>query len=335
MSEWVMNTPVVLFVFRRIDTVKLIFEKLQEVTPRTLYVFADGARPGRDDEAQKVLEVREFVKNAVKWNCDLHLEYAEENKGCANNICDGIDKVFQKETAAVILEDDAVPMREFFIYCDYLLAKYQEDRRVQYITGFNAVGDSDVITDSYAFSKTAPMSGAIATWADRWNQCDFGMKNWPTNRANKAFRKYYYFNELYKFHCRAFEDSYHDINDGWDYQFQHDQLDKQRFAIVPKGNLVKSYGYTEGAFHPQNKTEAVNLKKIMNYTERPFDFPMKEPGDIALNREYDKLRQKLLLGAMGNYVQRHIRYLRQAIKDVAYKYMPKRMWNGLKKLIRK
>ena len=327
------NTPVVLFVFRRIDTVKLIFDKLQEITPRTLYVFADGARPGRNDEAKQVLKVREFVKNAVNWDCELYLECAEQNKGCANNICSGIDKVFQKEDAAIILEDDAVPIKEFFIYCEHLLTKYREDKRIQYIAGFNAVGDSDTITDSYTFSKSAPMSGAIATWADRWNQCDFSMKNWPYNKKEKVFRKYYYFNELYKVHCQAFDDSYKDINDGWDYQFQHDQLDKQRFAIVPKGNLAKSYGYTEGAFHPQNKTEADNLEKIMNYTKRPFDFPMKEPSDIALNCAYDKLRQKLLLGVTGNYIQRHLRYIRQAIKNIAYRYMPKRMWNGLKKLV--
>lgn len=329
------NTPVVLFVFRRIDTVKLIFEKLQEIKPRILYVFSDGPRVGKEDEAKKVQEVREFVSNAVNWDCELHLEYAENNKGCAGNICDGIDKVFQQEETAIILEDDAVPMKEFFIYCQYLLTKYQEEKRVQYIAGFNAVGDSDTITDSYAFSQSAPMSGAIATWSDRWNQCDFSMKNWPHNKKEKIFRKYYYFNELYKFHCRAFDDSYKNINDGWDYQFHHDQLDKQRFAIVPKGNLAKSYGYTEGAFHPQNKTEADHLDKIMNYTQKPFDFPMQEPDEIVLNCEYDRLRQKLLLGVKGNYVQRHVYYCRRTVKELAYRYMPKKLWNWLKKIISK
>lgn len=329
------NTPVVLFVFRRIDTVKLIFEKLQEIKPRILYVFSDGPRVGKEDEAKKVQEVREFVSNAVNWDCELHLEYAENNKGCAGNICDGIDKVFQQEETAIILEDDAVPMKEFFIYCQYLLAKYQVEKRVQYIAGFNAVGDSDTITDSYAFSQSAPMSGAIATWSDRWNQCDFSMKNWPHNKKEKIFRKYYYFNELYKFHCSAFDDSYKNINDGWDYQFHHDQLDKQRFAIVPKGNLAKSYGYTEGAFHPQNKTEADHLDKIMNYTQKPFDFPMQEPDEIVLNCEYDRLRQKLLLGVKGNYVQRHLYYCRRTVKELAYRYMPKKLWNWLKKIISK
>ena len=330
-----LNTPVILFVFRRIDTVKLIFEKLKKIKPKTLYVFSDGARQGKSEEAKKVQEVRNYIGTAVNWDCDLHVEYAQENKGCANSICGGINKVFQKENAAIILEDDAVPMEEFFIYCEYLLRKYEKEKSVQYIAGFNAVGDADIMTDSYSFSKSAPMSGAIATWADRWNQCDFSMKNWLKNRDKQLFRKYYYFNELYKEHCKAFEDSYKNINDGWDYQFYHDQLDKQRFAIVPKGNLAKSYGYVEGAFHPQNKTEANNLEKIMNYTEHNFDFPMQEPNEIRLNYAYDKLRQKLLLGVKGNYVQRHVYYLRREVKDLAYRYLPKKIWNWMKKAIRK
>ena len=112
-------------------------------------------------------------------------------------------------------------------------------------------------------------------------------------------------------------------------------MDKQRFAIVPKGNLVKSYGYTEGAFHPQNQTEANNLKKIMNYTKKTFEFPMREPEKMMLNSKYDKLRQKLLLGVRGNYVQRHIYYTWRRIKDIAYKYLPNQVWNIIKKALSK
>lgn len=333
MNNQEISTPVVLFVFRKIDTVKLIFEKLQEIKPHTLYVFSDGPRYGREEEAIKVQKVREYVSNAVNWDCEFHLEHAEKNKGCARNICDGLDKVFQKEDTAIVLEDDAVPMKEFFMYCQYLLTKYQKEEQVQFIAGFNAVGDTSTIPESYAFSRFAPMSGAIATWANRWNQCDFSMKNWPSNKKNRVFRKYYYSTELYKLYCNAFDDSYKNINDGWDYQFHHDQLDKQRFAIVPKGNLVKNCGFTEDAFHPQSNSEAYKFEKIMNYTQQDFNFPMQEPKNIVSNYEYDRLRQKIFLGMKGNYLQRHIYYLLRFIKDLVYRYMPERMWNCLKKLL--
>lgn len=333
MQSQELEIPVVLFVFRRINTVQLIFEQLMKIRPKTLYVFSDGPRKGLEEEMKKVQEVRDYIKEAVQWDCDVHMEFASENKGCAENICDGIDQVFQKETAAIILEDDAVPMEEFFLYCQELLIKYNDEEKIQYIAGFNAVGDTDTINESYAFSMTAPMSGAIATWANRWNECDFDMKNWPMNKKKRKFRKYFYFKELYEENSKAFSDAYKKINAGWDYQLHHDQLDKQRFAIVPKGNLVKSYGYTEGAFHPQNQTEISNLVKVMDYTDRPFEIPMKNPSEIRLNTEYDRLRQKLFLEVRGNYLRRHIYYCKRGMKDIAYKFMPKPIWNYLKKIV--
>ena len=75
------DIPVVLFVFRRLDTVKLIMDKIKEVQPQKLYVFSDGPRVGRTDEKKKVLEVREYIKEAVDWDCNTHFEFSEYNKG--------------------------------------------------------------------------------------------------------------------------------------------------------------------------------------------------------------------------------------------------------------
>lgn len=328
------DVPVILFVFRRLDTVKLIFEKLREIKPTKLYVFADGAREGLEDETKKVKMVRDYIATAVDWNCDFIPEYAEKNKGCAANICEGIYSVFEKETSAIILEDDAVPMKEFFWYCKYLLEKYEKDTRIQYIAGFNAIGDTEVIENSYDFSYSAPMSGAIAMWSDRWKRSDFQMKRWPSCKKNNTFRKYYYFRELYKRHCKSFDDAYNNLNDGWDIQLRYNQLLEGTYAIIPKGNLACSYGHVEGAFHPQSKREARNLKKIMSTTKCEFVFPMIEPKQIVVNQEYDKMRQKLWLKVPGNYLQRHIHYLYLLIKELAYKHMPKKMWKFIKRIIK-
>jgi len=335
MDNCAFDIPVVLFVFRRLDTVKLIMEKLEQIKPRVLYIFSDGPREGKTEEQKKVQEVRKYIKNAVNWECDLHLEYANQNKGCAANICEGINKVFETEKSAIIFEDDAVPMIEFFEYCNVLLQKYEGDKRIQYIAGFNAIGDTNCIKESYAFSKSAPMSGAIAIWADRWNECDFSMKDWPKRKKDKSLEKYFYFKELYKQTSNAFEDSYKNINDGWDYQFQFDQLNKERFAIVPRGNLARSYGYTEGAFHKQDKRVAKNLIKIMDYTKVRFEFPLTHPDEMKVNEEYDKLRQKLYLCVNGSFVIRHIIYAKRNCKDVAYRFMPKSVWNFFRELVRR
>ena len=61
---------------------------------------------------------------------------------------------------------------------------------------------------------------------------------------------------------------------------------------------------------------------------------MVEPQEVYWNREYDKLRQKLFLGINGNYFQRHKYYLYRRVKDLMYRYMPVKMWNMIKKILK-
>ncbi len=310
--------PVVLFTYRRLDTVKLILDEIEKVKPSRFYVFSDGAREGRNEEKEQVRKVREYIKGRITWECEFIPGFAETNMGCADRITSGLDEVFAKEKEALVFEDDAVPGQAYFAYCRELLEKYREDKRIQYIAGFNFIGDTDSIGDSYTFGFFGGLSGAFATWADRWNQCDFKMGSWPEVKKTKALRKYFHYRELYQVYEKALEDSYKQINDGWDYQFQYDGMSQGRLAVVPKGNLVESYGYAAGAFHEQEKKTAERLKKRMGRSEREFIFPMEHPKEIALNEGYDKIRQKVSLEVSGGYMERHFRYFKVAVKDFLY-----------------
>lgn len=310
--------PVVLFTYRRLDTVKLILDEIEKVKPAKFYVFSDGARAEKEGEAEQVEKVREYVRSRITWECEFIPGFAEKNMGCANRITSGLDEVFSKEEAALVFEDDAVPTQEYFWYCKELLEKYKDNPHIQYIAGFNFIGDMDCIKDSYTFSFFGGLSGAFATWAKRWNQCDFSMKSWKEVQSSGALKPFFYQKELYRVYAAALEDSYKQINDGWDYQFQYDGMWQGRLAIVPKGNLVESYGYAEGAFHKQEDKTAERLKKRMGKTGKEFGFPMKHPKEVALDAEYDKIRQKVSLEVSGNYMERHWRYFKVAAKDLIY-----------------
>ncbi len=325
------DIPVVMFVYRRLDTVKLILNQVKEIMPQKLYIFSDGPRNGED---AKVTKLREYIEGFVTWQCDFVFVKADKNKGCASNICGGLNQVFAQEKWAICLEDDAVPRKEFFEYCGELLKRYEGDKRVQYIAGFNAIGEIDWIDTSYTFGMSVPMSGAIALWADRWNECDFGMHTWPEIKKRGEWKKYYYTREMQHLMNNIFEDSYKNVNDGWDYQLGFDRMIKGRVAIVPKVNYVRSYGYTEGAFHPQRKIEVKNLEKVMNVYEGTIELPIKHPDCVQLDRRYDQIRQKILLRVKGNYVSRHLYYARRAIKDIVYRWMPRKLWNFMKRLLK-
>lgn len=314
----IFKVPVVLFIYRRLDTVKLIMDEIEKLKPACFYVFSDGSRPEKEGEDGQVQKVREYVKSRISWECRFVAEFSEKNMGCAKRITSGLNMVFSKEKEAIIFEDDAVPTQAYFSYCSNLLEKYERDKRIQYITGFNFIGDNDCIKESYTFTFFGGLSGAFATWADRWNQCDFTMQSWPEVKRLGKLRPYFYQKELYKTYTNALEDSYKQINDGWDYQFQYDGMWQKRLAIVPKGNLVESYGYAEGAFHKQEEKTAERLKKRMQRSKMDFDFPMEHPKEVDLNTAYDRIRERVSLEVTGNYIERHMRYMKVGIKNILY-----------------
>ena len=73
------NIPVVLFIFKRKDTVLKIIERIKNVEPSKIYIIGDE---GRDDN-EKLLahKCRKAVEDAIDWNCEIIKNYAESNRG--------------------------------------------------------------------------------------------------------------------------------------------------------------------------------------------------------------------------------------------------------------
>lgn len=324
------SIPICVFVFKRVESVKMIFEVLNKIKPTKIYVFADGPRDYIEGENEKVGEVREYIDKAIHWKCEKYLYYYENNKGCDRNIVEGMNIFFSKEEMGIIFEDDAVPVKEFFPYCEYLLNKFQRDKRIQFIAGFNAIGDNDVIREDYSFGKTVPLSGAFATWADRWNNCDFSFSKWSEYKKTNLIKNILYIPELRTTYNRVFDELYNGKVEYWDYKFDFDMFIKDRCAIVPRVNMATSYGYMEGAFHPQEKRVAKKLFKLMKSSPNVINLPLKEPIKVQRNTEYDKVRQKLMLSLNGNIIERNLKKLAIGIKNIIYLIMPKFLWKKIK-----
>lgn len=325
------DIPVCLFVFRRLDTVKMIMSKLQIVKPQNIYIFADGAREGVEGEQEKVNSVREYIQESINWECESNLFFSDTNLGYAKNIRDGFGKVLTDNPYGIFIEDDAIPSGAFFTYCKYLLKKYRSNKKIQYIAGFNGIGDNNIIQNSYTFGTTAPMSGAIATWSDRWFGCDFTMREWAEDKKRKKIFHNTYDLEFYRFMAKSNDNVYVKPESEWDIQFDYDMRVKNRVAIVPRGNLANSFGYID-ASHTQGDKAGRDMASYMSFTKRKFVFPMDEPAEIKVNEIYDKYRQYIFVKVNGNILERYANYLYVDIKDVAYKSLPSPIWNSIKSI---
>src|SRR5215831_10296961 len=86
------DVPVAIFVFKRPEVTRQIFEAVAKVRPRRLFLIADGSRADRAGEADACAEVRRIV-TAVDWPCEVATNFSPQNMGCGPRMSSGIDWV--------------------------------------------------------------------------------------------------------------------------------------------------------------------------------------------------------------------------------------------------
>lgn len=122
-SPTMRDVPITLVVFNRPDHARRVLERIRTVRPAHLFVVADGPRPGREDDVQSCLLVRQLIAEEVDWPCDVRHDFAAGNMGCAARVSSGLNWVFTQVEETIVLEDDCVPDALFFPFCSELLER--------------------------------------------------------------------------------------------------------------------------------------------------------------------------------------------------------------------
>lgn len=277
-----MKTPVAFIIFKRPDTTKQVFEAIRQAKPPKLLVIADGARENQPEEAEKCAATRAII-DRVDWDCEVLKNFADENMGCRNRVSSGLDWVFETVEEAIILEDDCVPNPSFFIFCEELLEKYRDDRRIMTICGTNVLGEWKSDLQSYFFSSYYSCWG-WATWKRAWNYYDVEMKLWSNPDIKKRVREILANDQQYRIWKKLFDNVRQ--ADTWDFQWFLSYILQSGLVIIPSVNLVSNIGFSAEATHTKEKDIRANL------TSNTMSFPLKEPLCIVRDREYETVRSK-------------------------------------------
>ncbi|ROW35381.1 hemolytic protein HlpA, partial [Citrobacter europaeus] len=216
MQDTGFDIPVALFIFKRQETVIRILKVLEMIKPRKIYLISDNGR--NEAEKKLVCEVRENIERAIGWDCEIIKRYQAENVGVYENIAGGAKWVFEYEEKAIFLEDDNLPEKTFFPFCEELLNKYMNDSRVLWICGSNYLEEcSPQNNEDYIFSKNMLPCG-WASWRDKFNSFYDGELSLYSNENKRRMREVYLNKKLYcqdmynieyemdykKLHCRFY-----------------------------------------------------------------------------------------------------------------------------------
>ena len=277
------NTPIVLIIYKRLKTTVKVFDKINLIKPKKLYIVADG--PKTPQEESLTSTVRSYIEKNVDWECKLIKIYSDYNLGCAKRVQTGLNEVFLKEEKAIILEDDTMPDFSFFKFCEELLERYKNDDSVAHISGCNLQTDAVNFQESYCFSSIINIWG-WATWKRSWHNYDINMHSWD-NENKSSFLKYWIPSKRHRKGTREMFDLHCNNNDPWtwDYQWVYSCWRVNALAIMPAGNLVSNIGIGPDASNTKSKTSIDMYPKVIQSIDQNLIHPQKT-RNISFEKKY-------------------------------------------------
>lgn len=294
MKKWKTDVAVLLIFFARPDTFAKVFAKVKQARPSTLLLWQDGAR--KDNENDKIgIEACRKIVESIDWECTIYREYQEENLGCDPSTFYAQKWAFSLVDKCIILEDDQVVDDSYFAYCKELLDKYENDERINHICGYNLMGECKDCPNDYLFAYNG--SGAWASWkrvAEGWDQTysflhdKYAIKNLRKKYGRKRFDAWYHKACERERTGTAF----------WESILGFDCILNNRYAIIPKRNLVSNMGLTENSTHSNAKIYLLEKKQQTIFENKVYEmtFPLKHPNYIVPDYDYMDALDRL----MGN-----------------------------------
>lgn len=272
------GTPVLLLIFNRPDTTKLVFESIRNTQPRKLYISADGPR---NENEKQLCELTRAVVSNVDWPCEVKTLFSDENKGCKLAISEGITWFFENEEEGIILEDDCLPSQSFFGFCSMLLEKYRYDDRIGHIGGSNLQLGIERGDASYYFSRLTHVWG-WAGWRRVWKDYDVEMKTFPVFQEMNGIEKIASHAPFENLWNNAFQETFLKNIDTWDYQYAYLNLVNNRLSLIPNVNLISNLGFGNQATHTFNENNVYANLAIgsMSAISHPLFFIADKEADI-------------------------------------------------------
>ena len=273
------TTPILLIAFNRYENTLEVFKKIREIKPTRFYFAVDGPRTGKAEEVL-VEQVKGIIKQ-VDWECEIKTLFRDKNVGCGRGPSEAITWAFENEEHLIVLEDDCVPSLSFFTFCDDMLEKYKDDKRVNIISGrSHQSGTKFFEQQDYIFTHFAHTWG-WATWKRVWDEFDIYMKDLPNWLRQGGAHNVHLFEEAAnnsnKHLLQVYKKIEKEVTHSWDTQWSYTRLKTGGLGIVPCKNLIHNIG--------NDGTHSNHQNIDMPAEEMPTI--IRHPQFVVANKEYE------------------------------------------------
>ena len=300
------NTAILFLVFNRPETTSKVFSAIRSIKPSRLYLASDGPRENKEGEKEKVNSVRKIVTD-VDWQCDVKTLFREKNLGCGKGVSEAISWFFQNEKEGIILEDDDLPHKDFFVFCETMLKRYRYNNNVLTISGNNFQNGIKRGDGSYYFSKYFHSWG-WATWRRSWKIYNREIVFWPEWKKTIHWKNKFSNNLERNYWKKIFDMIYETNFDSMAYPFNACIMYKNGLNIIPNVNLVSNIGFGNNATHTTEENKIISNLKTQRLNK------IVHPKFIEINQEADKYVFEWVFGG------RNLRFFRRLFLFIKKKY---------------
>ena len=299
-----MKTPILIILFNRPDFFVKIINILKIIKPQKIYLSIDGPRKNNNSDKKQIKKNIELIKK-IDWKTKVKVKINKYNKNSKNHPISAINWIFKTEDKGIILEDDCIPSISFFNFCEILLKKFKNNKKISMISGRNNLENS-FHKKSYYF--TFGSTWGWATWKRAWKHNDSSLKNWHRTKYKHSFNKnlsdYSFFREMLSRRCQDIVNG--ELKTAWDFQWLYSIISRNMIAVVPTVNLIKNIGFDSRSSHTKKNDV---LKKIRNYE---LDFPLKHNNRIKVDKklllmEYNKIYKPNLINASKKIIYKFLK----------------------------
>ena len=272
--------PILLMVFNRPDLTKKVFAKIKKYKPEKLYIACDGPRKENVTDLVLNQEVKDIFKN-INWKCKVYKSYSKNNLGIKKRTVKSYRWFFSKEEKGIIFEDDCLAHPDFFKYCEILLEKYKNEKKILMINGNNFQDGKRRGKYSYYFSEYYSTYG-WAGWRRTLKNYDENMRSWPQWKKSNDWKKFQkkFYNKEATYWNEIFDKTYKGIIKTWDYQLMLSLWQNKQVVITPNKNLTSHIGLGVNATNSNSKKPGIPLS--------PIGFPLKHPLKIRVSEKADR-----------------------------------------------
>lgn len=270
---------VIVFTYGRLEHTKVTLESLSKNINFQNYpviIYSDGPKQGHEERVELL---RNYLRKFKKRFSNVKLIERKKNLGLEKSIIKGISDILKDKKAIIVIEDDIKTSPYFLQYMDKLLNKYQGNKNIGCITGYNTPGKKILIPGDYKYDVYfAPRtcSWGWATWSDRWDSIDWKVEDIDEFIENKKIQKRFNQggNDLAKMLINQAKKNI----DTWDVQWCYHNFKNNRYTIYPTISYVENIGMDGSGVHCGSTSGFEN--KNLNHSE-----PENLPSDVILDNK--------------------------------------------------